>query len=56
MKNVLVTGGAGFIGKQLVDELINTGRTVRIVGRRDRSYLNFAKKEHNVIKTPDNTK
>jgi len=30
-KNVLVTGGAGFIGSNLADELIRQGSRVRII-------------------------
>ncbi len=32
-----VIGGAGFIGRHLVRELLRTGRTVRVAGRRDRA-------------------
>jgi UDP-glucose 4-epimerase len=31
MKNVLVTGGAGFIGGHIVDELINRGKNVIVI-------------------------
>lgn len=31
MKNILITGGAGFIGSHLCDELINHGYTVRVL-------------------------
>ena len=34
-KNVLVTGGTGFIGSHLVESLISRGANVRVVGRRD---------------------
>ena len=30
-KNVLVTGGAGFIGSRVVNRLVNTGAGVRVV-------------------------
>ena len=38
-----VIGGAGFIGTHLVGELLNTGRIVRIVGRRDPSLIHIPK-------------
>lgn len=31
MRNILITGGAGFIGSHLCDELINNGYTVRVL-------------------------
>ena len=31
MKNVLVTGGAGFIGGHLVDKLVSMGKNVFVV-------------------------
>ncbi len=49
--NILVTGGAGFIGSHLVDELINLGHSVTIIdnldpqvhpGRQRPKYLNVA--------------
>ncbi len=33
MKNILVTGGTGFIGKRLVSSLLGAGRTVTVLGR-----------------------
>jgi uncharacterized protein YbjT (DUF2867 family) len=32
-KNVLVTGGTGFVGKELTKALINVGYTVSILSR-----------------------
>ncbi|MGB3619324.1 MAG: NAD-dependent epimerase/dehydratase family protein [Catalinimonas sp.] len=37
--NILVTGGTGFIGTQLVDELLREGHSVRLIGRRQRTDL-----------------
>ena len=31
MKNVIVTGGCGFIGSHLVDELLNRGCNVKVI-------------------------
>lgn len=39
-KNVLVTGGSGFIGSHTVDELINLGFNVVVVDRKSPSYRN----------------
>ena len=41
MKKVLVTGGCGFVGSNLVDLLIDDGYDVTVV-----DDLSFGKKEH----------
>lgn len=46
MKNILVTGGAGFIGQRLSLALINAGHSVRIID-------NFSSQVHAVQKLPE---
>lgn len=53
-KNVLLTGGTGFIGKYLTDVLIANGFSVAILSRSDRNNTDFIKYykwdlEHNLI-------
>ncbi|HEX3048543.1 MAG TPA: NAD-dependent epimerase/dehydratase family protein [Bacillota bacterium] len=55
MKRVLVTGGAGFIGSHLVDQLMGEGCRVTVVDNFDPFY-DIAAKERNVVrhlKTPN---
>lgn len=52
-KNILVTGGMGFIGSNLVDELISTGHNVTVIDDKsatenERFYIN--KKAKNIVK------
>lgn len=39
MARCCIIGGTGFIGAHLIDALLQTGRTVRVVGRRDRALV-----------------
>lgn len=52
-KNVLVTGGAGFIGSHLVDELVRRGHAVKVIDnlepqvhRTKPDYLNSGAQYH----------
>ena len=47
MKNILVTGGAGFIGSHLVDRLVQAGSQVTVVDNFDSFYAR-AEKLHNI--------
>ena len=51
MKSVLVTGATGFLGRYLVDELINNGYEVIAQGRKE-NVLNSLKEQYkvNIIK------
>ncbi len=51
MRNVLITGGAGFIGSHLVDRLVEDGHKVTVVDNLSTSSLDHIKKhlEHNEI-------
>ncbi len=47
-KNILVTGGAGFIGSHLVDELLRLGSAVTIIDNFD-PYYNPERKKNNLV-------
>ena len=47
MKRVLVTGATGFLGKYLVEELINNGYEVVAQGRKE-NILNNLKEQYKV--------
>ena len=42
-KTILVTGGSGFIGRYLVDFLLNQGRYIKIISRNSNKIENTAK-------------
>ncbi|HEC94801.1 MAG TPA: NAD-dependent epimerase/dehydratase family protein [Thermoplasmatales archaeon] len=51
--NVLVTGGSGFIGRYLVDELVENGYKVKILTRQSSLKIKRAKVVHGDITEPD---